>query len=242
TTSAWYSLRDYYAYDDGVAEYSVGLTQAGNRLAYRFEMISDTATLAGFEIYFPYLGGSNSQSLDLYIYGDEEGKPGFNSSYSLPSTPTHKYTEIELLYVPLHPPVFINNSVFYIGYREPVSSGIKIGLDKGNDTGDKIFVYTGSTWQQNNDVQGSLMIRPVFGGVADPITGVPDKERIREIYPNPNSGIFYIAGDVAQLEITDVTGRPVPWTLESRLISGGTDEQKVTLLSPVPGLYIVKWV
>src|SRR5690606_17687957 len=184
TTSAWYSLRDYYAYDDGVAEYSVGLTQAGNRLAYRFEMISDTATLAGFEIYFPYLGGSNSQSLDLYIYGDEEGKPGLNPIYSLLSRTITKNTKNEFLYVPLQPPLFIDDSVFYIGYREPVSSGIKIGLDKGNDTGDKIFVYTGSTWQQNNDVQGSLMIRPVFGGVADPITGVPDKERIREIYPN----------------------------------------------------------
>ena len=236
TTSAWYSLRDYYAYDDGVAEYSVGLTQAGNRLAYRFKMLSDTASLAGFEIYFPYLGGSSSQSLDLYIYDDDEGKPGLTPVYSILGRTITKNTRNEFLYIPLQPAWFVDDSVFYIGYREPVSSGIKIGLDKSNDTGDRIFVYTGSTWQQNNDIQGSLMIRPVFGGVADPITGIPDKERIREIYPNPNQGVFYIAGEVAQLEITDVTGRPAQWTSEA-----GDEEQKITIHSPAPGLYIVKW-
>ncbi len=236
TTSISYSLRNYYAYDDGVAEYSVGLTQAGNRLAYRFKMLSDTATLAGFEIYFPYLGGSNSQSLDLYIYADDEGKPGQNPIYSILSRTITKNTRNEFLFIPLQPSLFINDSVFYISYREPVSSGIKIGLDKSNDTGDQIFVYTGSTWQQNNDIQGSLMIRPVFGGVADPITAVPDKERGREIYPNPNRGVFYITGAVSHLAITDVTGKKIPWSLEAN----GTDN-KVTLPSPVPGLYIVTW-
>lgn len=236
TTSTSYSLRNYYAYDDGVAEYSVGLTQAGNRLAYRFKMFSDTATLAGFEIYFPYLGGSNSQSLDLYIYADDEGKPGQNPVYSILSRTITKNTRNEFLFIPLQPSLFISDSVFYISYREPVSSGIKIGLDKSNDTGDQIFVYTGSTWQQNNDIQGSLMIRPVFGGVADPITAVPDKERGREIYPNPNRGIFYITGAVSHLAITDVTGKEIPWSLEAN----GTDN-KVTLPSPVPGVYIVTW-
>lgn len=237
TLSASYTLRGYYAYDDGVAEYSVGLTQPGNRLAYRFDMLSDTATLAGFELYFPYLGGSNSQSVDLYIYGDDEGLPTQNPIYSILSRTITKNTRNEFLFIPLQPPLFIDDSVFYIGYREPVTSGIKVGLDKSSDTGDKMYVYTGSAWQQNTDIQGSLMIRPVFGGVADPVTGVPEEARIRELFPNPNKGVFYISGQVWQLEITDVAGKQIPWTLEQ-----GDDEQKVTLLAPTPGMYLVVWL
>jgi len=237
TTSTWYSLRDYYAYDDGVAEYSAGLTQAGNRLAYQFVMRTDTATLAGILIYFPYLGGSNSQSLDLYIYGDDNGQPTQNPIYSMLGRTITKNSKNEFMYLPLQPPLFINDSVFYIGYREPVISGVKVGLDKSNDTGDRIFVLTGGTWQRNADVQGSLMIRPVFGGKADPVTAVPDEERGRDLYPNPNDGTFFLPGVVGQVEITDVMGRFVPWSIDS---SG--NDTRVTLNSPSPGMYLVKWV
>lgn len=237
TTSTWYSLRDYYAYDDGIAEYSAGLTQAGNRLAYQFEMRSDTATLAGILIYFPYLGGSNSQSLDLYIYGDDNGQPTQNPIYSMLGRTITKNTQNEFMYLPLQPPLFINDSIFYIGYREPVISGIKVGLDKSNDTGDRIFVLTGGTWQQNADVQGSLMIRPVFGGKADPVTGVPGEERGPDLYPNPNDGTFFLPGAIEHVEIVDVTGRPVAWSLEN-----DGDKTRVILSSPVSGMYLVKWI
>jgi hypothetical protein len=237
TISTWYSLKDYYAYDDGVAEYSVGLTQAGNRLAYQFVMRSDTATLAGVLIYFPYLGGSNSQSLDLYIYGDNDGQPTQNPIYSMLGRTITKNTKNEFMYLPLQPPLFIDDSVFYIGYREPVVSGVKVGLDKSNDTGDRIFVMTGGTWQKNTDVQGSLMIRPVFGGKADPVTGIPGEERGRDLYPNPNDGSFYLPGVVDRVEIIDVMGRYVPWSLEP-----AGDETRVIISSPSPGMYLVQWL
>src|SRR5690606_3599763 len=133
-------------------------------------MRTDTATLAGILIYFPYLGGSNSQSLDPCIYGNDNGQPTQNPIDSMLGRTITKKSKNACNYLPLQPPLFINDSVFYIGYREPVISGVKVGLDKSNDTGDRIFVLTGGTWQRNADVQGSLMIRPVFGGKADPVT------------------------------------------------------------------------
>ena len=113
------------------------------------------------------------------------------------------------MFIPIEP-LFIQDSTFYIGYKEPVSSNIKIGLDKSNDTGDKIFVYVGTSWSQNTDVIGSLMIRPVFGkGSGEVITDVPDEGGAIRLYPNPNQGEFYLDDEVSQLSIIDVTGRPI---------------------------------
>lgn len=235
--SAWYTLKDYYAYDDGSAEYSVRLTQPGNRLAYRFDMLTDTATLYGFHIYFPYLGGSNSETVDFYIYGNNEGFPTSTPIYSALSRTISKKSNDEFIYVQIEPPLFIQDTTLFIGYKEPVSSTIAVGLDKSNDTGDQIYVFVGSGWTQNSDVQGSLMIRPVFGpGNGVPVTGVNDETTKMLLYPNPNNGVFYIEDEVGDLVIHDITGRPVPWHLEE---TDGTS--RITMQSPSAGMYIVRW-
>jgi hypothetical protein len=237
TLSAWYTLKDFYAYDDGTAEYSVRLTQPGNRLAYRFDMLTDTATLYGFYMYFPYLGGSNSETLDLYVYGNNEGVPTDRPIYSALSRTVSKKSNNEFIYIQIEPPQFIQDTTFYIGYKEPVSSTIAIGLDKSNDTGDQIFVSVGSGWFQNTDVQGSLMIRPVFGpGNGPPVTGINDETKNVALYPNPNAGTFYIDDEIIELNILDITGRSVQWQLEDLDYA-----KKIKLQSPAPGLYIVRW-
>ncbi|HEX5168010.1 MAG TPA: T9SS type A sorting domain-containing protein [Cyclobacteriaceae bacterium] len=237
TISAWYTLKDYYAYDDGIAEYSAGLTQPGNRLAYQFDILTDTATLYGFEIYFPYLGGTNSETLDLFVYGNDNGLPTLSPIYSALSRTITKNGNNEFLFIQIEP-LFIQDSTFYIGYKEPVSSNIKVGLDKSNDTGDKIFVYVGDSWSQNTDVKGSLMIRPIFGkGAGDIITDVPRENETIRLYPNPNRGEFYIEDEIIQLNIIDATGRPVGWQIEE-MESGN----KISMNSPSSGIYLVRWI
>ena len=68
-----------------------------------------------------------------------------------------------------------------------------VGLDKNNNTADEIYYYINNQWEQNNLIQGSLMIRPVFGDVENYLTTLneDDNENI-SIYPNPSSGVFYI--------------------------------------------------
>jgi hypothetical protein len=113
TISAWYTMKDYYAYDDGTAEYSAGLAQPGNRLAYQFDVLTDTATLYGFEIYFPYLGGTNSETLDLFVYGNDNGMPTQNPIYSALSRTITKNGNNEFIFIQIEP-LFIQDSTFFM--------------------------------------------------------------------------------------------------------------------------------
>jgi hypothetical protein len=123
---------------------------------------------------------------------------------------------------------------FYIGWREPQTGHIKVGLDMSNDTGDKIFVKTSNTWQQNDVVHGSLMVRPVFGKDTI-ITGLPVIESYSiNVYPNPNNGSFLVRGQYDQLNVITVTGQQISYVTED------LGEDKKIILQAPPGLYIVQ--
>lgn len=234
TITTSYPLRQYYAYDDGRADYTVRLTNPGNRLAYRFVMPIDTATLYGFYIYFPYAGGPSSEQLDFYIYPDVDGKPGSPVSSVLSRTIT-KNGSNQFMKVPIEA-LFLTDSIFYIGYKQPVSDNIRLGLDKNNDTGENIFVFANNAWTQSTDVHGSLMIRPFFGKGNGVITALPENESHVMLHPNPNKGEFVIPGEVTQLTIFDITGKTISWHMDE---SNG--DKEITLDYPSSGVYFVRW-
>ena len=51
---------------------------------------------------------------------------------------------------------------FYIGFKQFESNFLSVGLDKNNNTSDKIFYKIDNQWEQNDIIKGSLMIRPIF--------------------------------------------------------------------------------
>jgi hypothetical protein len=230
--SSTYTLADYYAYDDGIADNSVILTQPGNAAALQFTTIVNRPDmlLKGFDIYFPAYGVENNQTVDLTIYNDIDGKPGnviaTRRGYTIQRKELNEFSRIVIS------PIEVTD-VFYIGWTEPASGKIKVGLDYSNDTGDKIFVKIGSTWSQNTEVQGSLMIRPFFGA-GELVTGVTDEKEVLAYYPNPNDGTFYIQGKYDHLQIINVTGQLIPHQSED---AGET--KKITMQS-IPGLYFIQ--
>ena len=239
TITADYVLSSYYAYDDGIAEYGAGLIEAGNLVAYEFEL--DTSytlkqdTLVGFDIYFPPYAITSNQTVDFFIYHDDNGMPG-DLWLRIPSRRVlrkgvNQFQRIEFL-----PALLIDEKKFYVGWREPVAGEVVVGLDISNDTGEKIFVNTNGFWYQNDEVTGSLMLRPVFGsGIIDTSVGVGAQE-VLAIYPNPNPGVFYVEGEVHDLEIFSLTGEKVAFR------SAEYDRRKeIRMETDVPGLYVLRY-
>lgn len=236
TVSSTYHLRDYYAYDDGVAEYAAGLIAAGNLSAYEFEIPEgiENVLLKGFDIYIPPFGTSANQTVDFFVYDDGGGEPG-EQLLRIPSKTIFRKGIDEFQTVQFFPEIQITQRKFYVGWKEPVSGKMLVGLDMNNDTGDRMFVSTNGFWERNNTIKGSLMIRPKFGtGVVDPTTGI-EKEIKFSIYPNPTKGSFYIDGQVDKLEILSVTGQRVPFKAES------ASQRTFIQLTQPTGLYLLRY-
>jgi hypothetical protein len=242
TIRSTYMLKNYYAYDDGHAEYAAGLVQAGNLAAYEFELqaVSED-TLTGFDIYLPSYGVSSNQTVEFFVYGDqllEPKLPGQSDHILLaipPKTIQRKGID-EFQRITFLPAILIPSKKFFIGWREPASGDVLVGLDVNNDTGDKIWVNTNGSWFQNDRVKGSLMIRPIFGkGNIDPTTGVEEQLESRyAVYPNPSDGTFYIDGNPDKVEMMSVTGQRIEIQTEK------VDDRLMASVNEPSGLYILR--
>jgi hypothetical protein len=170
---------------------------------------------------------------DLYLYGDSDGKPGNiigrRTGYTITKKGLNNFSRVSIA------PTKVDK-IFYAGWTELSEGKAKVGLDYSNDSGDKIFVKVGSVWSQNIDVQGSLMIRPVFGRGGGVVTGNPEQDsNLFTCYPNPSNGTFIVKGKYDQLQIINTTGQFIPY--QSELTAN--EETKITIQSS-PGLYLVK--
>lgn len=227
-----YRLISYYAYDDGVAEYAAGLTQAGNRAAVAFDLLSsDADTLTAIDIYVPDYGLSSSNlTVDFTVYTDVGGVPG-TAIYTIPSFSIQRKGPNVFQRIKIAEP-FLVEGRFHVGWKAPVGGTLKVGLDYNSFSGDQIFVNTNGTWTASTDIAGSLMIRPVFGK-GEVVTGV-EEEQVG-VYPNPSNGSFLVAEQFDALTIFNSTGQSVPYELIQE--DAG---HRVILKQPASGLYILR--
>lgn len=234
TTQVEYLLDNYYAYDDGGAEYGAALNQPGARLAYLFNMKTiKPDTIVALDLYFPKFGTDVTQSIEIQILKDLTGDPG---SFLHKQTVTVEHgTQNKFWRIPLSRFVGVK-SQFYVGWKQSAASVLAIGLDKNTDSGDKIFFNLNGAWEPNVNLKGSLMIRPIFGKGDGVFVGLPKKESISmPFFPNPSNGSFIIVGAVETIQVYDITGRAIRFSSEE------TGEGKLVRLSDAsPGLYVLR--
>jgi len=236
-----YSLSNYYAYDDGEAEYSAGLTQPGNQLAYRFDMETDGKdTINGLFIHYPLFAGTSPTSIEFFIRQNitdpEQDALLYSQVIPVSRTTNNQFIEIDLLEGEQIHGVPVQGS-FYIGYTEPLSGRVRIGLDKSNDSGDRLFyrLSSSSAWAPNDRIAGSFMIRPRFGKGSVTV-GLPETPATISFYPNPNAGEFYIKGHADVLQVINITGQSIGFSSEEL-----GDQKRISLSNPVSGVYFVKY-
>jgi hypothetical protein len=235
TTSTTFPLVNYYSYDDGQAEYGAGLNQPGAQMAYEFDLQgADTENITNVGFYFPRFGDESSQVVELKIWQALTDNPEdllHTELISVQRTDNNIFVKRTL-----SEPVPVGKR-FYVGWKQTTTAIIAVGLDKNNDTGNKMFFNVNGTWTANTQIVGSLMIRPFFGeGIDQDTTGLDENSSL-SIYPNPSSGSFSIAGRVDQVMVRDITGRIVSCAVES-----SSNETRVALHFPAPGIYIVSVV
>ncbi len=225
-------LQDYYAYDDGSAEYAAGLNYTGDLVAYKFGMsIPEKDTIVAVDMYFPSSGSEGTQLMDLMVWSNNKGKPGFvlhQEPLSLrPSEGVNVFSRYEL-----NKAVVVQDT-FFLGWRQASAGNMDIGLDKNNDTGDLIYFNLDGSWLQNTSVEGSLMIHPVFGN-ADIISSIEPGPASIAVYPNPTNGLLFFEREVSNITILDTQGKILFQQL-------GIPVQKIDLESIDNGIYILRF-
>lgn len=238
TATSLVTLHRHYAYDDGSAETAAGVNTVNGQLAYLYN-IPVRDTLTDVQIYFPNTEENQAnESLRLKIWsrlGNNETVTHTQTIFVNPSDTLDKFTNY-----PLSRALLVGDSLF-IGIQQTGQVPIFIGLDKNFDSGDRIFFNTSGSWETNNAVSGSLMLRPVFGSTDDIITSVDKPTSIAPftLYPNPvQEPRVRLTGPyetIQQVRIYDLAGRLIP--------SGFDKSQKVIVFSAVTsGIFMVHLV
>ena len=100
---------------------------------------------------------------------------------------------------------------FYVGFKQNNHNFLPVGLDKNTNSSNKIFYKVDGMWNQNTVINGSLIIRPIFGKTNYVLTSINEIEIERglNIYPNPSNGKFYLSEAADIIFILNSEGKKI---------------------------------
>ncbi|MEM8893987.1 MAG: T9SS type A sorting domain-containing protein [Bacteroidota bacterium] len=227
-------LHDYYAYDDGTAEFAAGINQSRGQLALQY-FAPESDFLTGIDIYFPQIFPiSNGQAIELQVMTDLTGEVGTllaKQSFSV------QYGQAidEFVSYRFEAPVLVQDT-FFISMTQFTDNFIGIGLDKNTDTGERIYANVTGEWEQNTRVPGSLMMRPKFDVISPTVTAIPTEliESIN-IFPNPTHGRITVQSrGFESITLLNIAGQ------ELHKIDRPSANEVISLSGLPSGMYLVK--
>ncbi|MCC5946108.1 MAG: T9SS type A sorting domain-containing protein [Bernardetiaceae bacterium] len=233
-------LKNYYAYDDGSAEYAAGINQKFGQLAYQY-YTPIVAEMSDIDINFVQVGENlEGQTFNLRVWQKLDTARAFiNDSLLLVQNVTFRYpkTPNGFIRIPLARRLAVSDT-FYIGIEQLNKEVITIGLDRNTDTGDKMFYNVRNFWEQNTFVKGSLMMRPVFRSPEE-VVGIPKEEQPKteyRIYPNPTSNRLRIEGRHSSWKLIDLQGR----NIKQAEYNFAQSSSEISVLGLPKGLYLLQ--
>lgn len=235
TISSYTDLDDYYAYDDGSAEYMLWINRLG-RVAVRYVM-NQKDTLAGVKIALvPVFAGVSGQNFTIQIWSDNAGKPDrilYQQSAEVNYANTRNgFTDFKFTSGVAVP------DTFYIGWLQIDADRIAYGFDKNSELGNNhLFYNISQQWVQDTNLKGSLMIRPYIGGIDNnPITGEEPAPVLKvQVYPNPTDGIIRWDNErITKIEVFTIAGNQI------HSINPQNGEKEASLTTLPNGLYILR--
>ena len=188
-------VTNYFAYDDGTAENSFGLSTLSAQLAEKF-ILNVADSMQYVDIYFnPFLTNASIYTFNIQIWSDLAGVPGAIVYSGAAVSPAYSNVmHNQFIRYQLDAPIYLNPGVFYVGFKQNTNQFLNIGVDKNTNTQTNIFYNVTGSWNTSPFV-GSLMLHPVFGSSAE-FSGVADGGTVVKnnllVYPNPaNDRLFF---------------------------------------------------
>lgn len=221
-----FPLRDYFAYDGGTPDYAAGINQRSGQLAVKYSSPKEVF-LKGISIQFTNPNQAN-QALDLVVWKSLDQRPVVTQQIVIPPFESGS----EFMYFPLDTNLRISGE-FYIGFTQFTNDFIHVGLDKTRDQADKIFYNVGAGWVANEEVKGSLLIRPHVSSTP-PFEESSLPESSFRIYPNPVINELHIEGKHDTVHVFDSFGREI--LLERRKTEKG---EILNFEGQLSGVYVV---
>lgn len=225
-------LDDYYAYDDGEAEYVAGVNQRLGRIAVKFP-IAQEAQLTDVDINIvPFVKDLTSQTFVLSVWKTVGGR---NQEVLFQRSAQVRYPNTLNGFIRISvdsSQVLKVKDTIFVGIQQTTEDLIAIGFDANNDNSSQIYFNTSGIWEQDLNIKGSLMIRPVFKNSVITVLEDKDLEKMFKIYPNPAQNSIKIEGEQIQnVWIMDTQGK-------TQVSSWQQDNQNLHFNLP-KGLYIV---
>lgn len=221
-----FPFKNYYAYDDGEYEYGVRFDQVNALQAVAYDFIgSEKDTITHIDMCIPPIGYNiQGVGFQLKIWADDNGKPGkelysqretakyYSDTTSSPySNGLNPFTRYGISITKTI--IILPNERFYVGFKQLSgnSKAIRLGFDSNNNKKDKFWYDNnqGNGWSQFRNLNGSMMIRPVFAnGIKRTNARIGEGENRLEMYPNPNNTDVLTLNDTFDnVRIYDQTGR-----------------------------------
>ncbi len=246
TVLSYQVFHDYYSYDDGSAEVGYGLQgYAGDKLAHEFD-IKKSDTLTAFQIYFsPIRDDRSGETFRLKVWSSLNPEVEvYTQSVTQFTSPIYSNTN-EFLNYTLNSPLYLTAGTYYFGWEKISNNYLNVGWDVNTNNRNKVHINFSGVWQNpsaGNIVDGSLMLRPVFGDLPTVVVSTKeDQVDIEgfEVYPNPTKqSIFFKAKNTNQnsytIDLLDVYGKVILSTTSNL-------SNKFDVTNVANGMYIVRF-
>lgn len=226
TVKTSFPLLDYFAYDNGSADYAAGINQRSGQIAVKYNTPAEVY-IKGVSINFTNPKQAN-QAVDIKVWNDLDEDPVFSREDLIPI----KEAGQEFVYYSLDTNIKVTGD-FYVGFAQFTDDFIHVGLDKVNDSGDKLYYNVVGAWEQNEEVRGSLMIRPHIS-INPSFEEFPGSDSGIRIYPNPVETTLNLEGIFSEARIFDSFGREI--FLERNFSTKG---ESINFIGQRPGVYVL---
>ena len=206
TATAEFVIHNYYAYDDGTAEFGAGIDQNAGKIAYMF-VLERPDIINRVDVSFINISRDMTNTpFNLYVWKrlSDDPRDVIYKRENQSVDAIRGFNQFQTIKLP----ETVVADTFYIGLEALTSDYLVIGYDKNNDTGDRMFYNVSGGWQKNTDLKGSLMIRPYFSSTDAPLALEPEEQKpVVKIYPNPASEFLYVEGKLTNLILYSITGK-----------------------------------